>query len=262
MMQLNADDYISVVTNSAERLKISSSGVTTITGTEASGQVLVVKNATATNPSGLQINFGGVSSGDTTDWFYLAGDTGATRAINYSNGDWVNANNSYGSTSDVKLKQDIVDAPGYWDDFKALQYRKFRLKDEVAQDENAGTKIGLVAQEIEAEFPHIVSESPDRAMQDVPVLNDDGEATYEQVEKLDSDGNAETDDAGNVITVNKLDDDGNPIPIMEEKLVNLGTTTKSIKYSILHGPVMAIVVQELQTRLEAAEAKITALESA
>jgi hypothetical protein len=245
-----------------DNMVFAQSGQVKVVTSKASSHTFNVHNANASNPSGMQIYFAGVSSGDTTDYFYLAGDTGATRAINFSNGDWDNTNNSYSGFSDIKLKQDVTDARGYWDDFKALRYRKYRLKEEVARDENAGTQIGLVAQEMEAEFPNIVIETPDREMQDVSVLDEDGEATYEQVEKLDSDGNAETDDDGNVITVNKVDGDGNPIPIMEEKLVNLGTTTKSIKYSILHGPVMAIVVQELQTRLEAAEAKITALESA
>ena len=137
-------------------------------------------------------------------------------------------NNSYGSYSDVKLKQDIVDAPGYWDDFKALQYRKFRLKEEVAQDANAGTKIGLIAQELEGAFSKLVDETPDREMQITPVLDDEGNATSETTEEW----------------------------------VELDTTTKSIKYSVLHGPVMATVVQELQTRLEAAETKIAALEAA
>ena len=226
-----------------DNMVFAQSGQVKVVSSQASGHTFNVHNANATNPSGMQIYFAGVSSGDTTDYFYLAGDTGATRAINYSNGDWVNANNSYGSTSDVKLKQDIVDAPGYWDDFKALQYRKFRLKDEVAQDENAGTKIGLIAQEIEGAFSKLVEDSPDRAMQDVPVLDEDGNATY----KLDENNELE------------LDSDGNRIPATKEEFVDLGTTTKSIKYSVLHGPVMATVVQELQTRLEAAEAEIAIL---
>ena len=191
----------------------------------------------------MQIYFGGVSSGDTTDYFYLAGDAGATRAINWSNGDWDNTNNSYSGFSDIKLKQDVTDARNYWDDFKALRYRKYRLKEEVARDENAGTQIGLVAQEMEAAFPNLVNKVPDRVMQELPVLDEDGNATYKR------DDNNELE----------LDGDGNRIPATEEKLVNLSTTTKSIKYSILHGPVMATVVQELQTRLEAAEAEIAIL---
>ena len=50
-------------------------------------------------------------------------------------------------------------------------------------------------------------------------------------------------------------------PVTEEKVVDLGTTTKSVKYSVLNS-IGLKVVQELQTRLEAAEAKIAALESA
>ena len=152
------------------KLSITTGGSVTVETSLASGHTFNIKNPNATNPSGMQIYFGGTSSGDTTDYFYIAGDSGATRAINYSNGNWVNANNSYGSTSDVKLKQDIVDARNYWDDFKALRYRKFRLKEEVAQDANAGTKIGLIAEEIEGDFSKLVDEEPDREMQILIVM--------------------------------------------------------------------------------------------
>ena len=118
-----------------------------------------------------------------------------------------------------------------------------------------------MAQEVESIFPSLVTESPDTKQQDVAVLDDDGNATYEQTQKLDDDGNTEKDDDGNIVMVNKLDDEGNPIPITESKLVDFGTTTKGFKYSIL-SQIGLKVVQELQTRLEAAEAKITALESA
>ena len=55
--------------------------------------------------------------------------------------------------------------------------------------------------------------------------------------------------------------DENGDAIMVEERVDLGTTTKGVKYSIL-SQIGLKVVQELGTRLEAAEAKITALESA
>ena len=96
----------------------------------------------------------------------------------------------------------------------------------------------------------------------VAVLDEDGNATYEQTEKRDADGNVELDADGNAVMVDKVDDDGNPIPITESKIVDLGTTTKGIKNSIIEGPIMGRVVQELQARLEAAETKIVALEAA
>ena len=124
-------------------------------------------------------------------------------------GDVENANNSYGSTSDLKLKQDITEARSYWDNFKALQFKKFRFKKDVAEDENAGYRFGLIAQDVESIFPSLVKDNTD------------------------------------------LDLDGTPTD----------TVTKSIKYSVL-SQIGLRVVQELQTRLEAAEAKIAALEAA
>jgi hypothetical protein len=77
--------------------------------------------------------------------------------IVYSNGNVVNFNNSYGSISDIKLKENIVDAHSQWDDLKALQVRNYNFK-----EGQTHTQIGLVAQEVELVSPGLVSESPDR----------------------------------------------------------------------------------------------------
>jgi hypothetical protein len=77
--------------------------------------------------------------------------------IVYSNGNVVNSNNSYGSASDIKLKENIVDANSQWDDLKALQVRNYNFK-----EGQTHTQIGLVAQEAELVSPGLVSESPDR----------------------------------------------------------------------------------------------------
>jgi hypothetical protein len=66
-------------------------------------------------------------------------------------------NNSYGSLSDIKLKENIVDANSQWDDLKALQVRNYNFK-----EGQTHTQIGLVAQEVELVSPGLVSESPDR----------------------------------------------------------------------------------------------------
>ena len=78
----------------------------------------------------------------------------------YSNGNLVNTNNSYGAISDLKLKENIVDATSQWSDIKALQVRKYNFKEETGQETH--TQIGLVAQEAELVCPGLVSESPDR----------------------------------------------------------------------------------------------------
>jgi hypothetical protein len=82
---------------------------------------------------------------------------GTNSFIVWTNGNVVNTNNSYGSISDIKLKENIVDANSQWDDLKALQVRKYNFK-----EGQTHTQIGLVAQEVELVSPGLVSESPDR----------------------------------------------------------------------------------------------------
>ena len=183
-----------------------------------------------------------------------ASGDGNMKFIVYGDGDVVSATNSY--TSDAKLKQDIVDVRSYWDDFKSVRFRKFRFKSDVALDENAPLKFGVVAQEIEELFPSLVNTRSDTEYRLAAVLDDEGNPTYEQTQKLTDDGDAVLDSDGNAVMI-----DDPEKPVTKEQVVDLGTTTKSVKYSVLNS-IGLKVVQELQTRLEAAEAKITALESA
>jgi hypothetical protein len=120
-----------------------------------------------------------------------------------ADGDVKNTNNSYGSISDIKLKQDVVDAASQWDDIKALRVRKYRFK----RNPDAALQIGLVAQEAEAVSPGLVEETADR------------------------------------------DEEGD----------DLGTTTKSVKYSVLYMKAVK-ALQEAMTRIEQLEAKVAALE--
>ena len=122
-------------------------------------------------------------------------------------GDLENTNNSYGSLSDIKLKENIVDASSQWNDLKAIQVRKYNFKEETTFSTH--TQIGVVAQEVELVSPGLVSESPDR------------------------------------------DEEGN----------DLGTTTKSVNYSVLYMKAVK-ALQEAMERIETLEAKVAALESA
>jgi len=82
---------------------------------------------------------------------------GTNSFIVWTNGNVVNTNNSYGAISDLKLKENIVDANSQWDDLKALQVRNYNFK-----EGQTHTQIGLVAQEAELVSPGLVTESPDR----------------------------------------------------------------------------------------------------
>ena len=104
-------------------------------------------------------------SGAGTTWAHFIGKYGSTAPytggtnsiIIWNNGDVQNANNSYGSLSDVKLKENIVNATSQWSDIKTLQVRKYNLK-----EGQTHTQIGLVAQEVELVSPGLVYETPDR----------------------------------------------------------------------------------------------------
>jgi hypothetical protein len=73
------------------------------------------------------------------------------------NGNVKNTNNSYGAISDVKLKENIVDANSQWKDIKHLQIRNYNLK-----EGQTHKQIGVIAQEIELISPGLVNEIPDR----------------------------------------------------------------------------------------------------
>ena len=196
----------------------------------------ITSTSTSATSKGMILSWSGVTPDNNTQMFLHCTDGTADRLYIYSDGDVANHDGTYGTISDVKFKQDIADVRSYWSDFKSLQYRKFRHKTDVEANADAPYRLGLIAQEVETIFPALVPESPDADIetQGDPILDESGEPV--------------------------LDDDGNPT--YETISTPSGTTHKWVKSSIVEGPIMGSVVQELQTRLEAAEAKITALESA
>ena len=94
----------------------------------------------------------------------ITADVGGTRSFEIeADGDMFNLNNTYGQTSDIKLKENIIDAGSQWDDIKALRVRKFNFKAELGY--NPKTQIGFVAQEVEEVSPGLVKTNPDKDME-------------------------------------------------------------------------------------------------
>ena len=124
-----------------------------------------------------------------------------------SDGDLDNSNNSYGGLSDIKLKENVVDAGSQWADIKGLKIRNYNFK--ATTNRSTHTQLGVVAQEVETISPGLVK------------------------------------------TVKDIDDAGN----------DLGTTTKSVKYSVLYLKAVK-ALQEAITKIETLESKVAALESA
>jgi len=133
--------------NPTERMRIGQNGKVQMFA-NANDNVLIMRSA----------------EGAGTATYVLAGARSATGISDgtivfgvFTNGNAVNTNNSYGAISDLKLKENVVDAGSQWDDLKALQVRKYNFK-----EGQTHTQIGLVAQEAELVSPGLVSESPDR----------------------------------------------------------------------------------------------------
>ena len=179
--------------------------------------ILGLENSASSDPYGVAMNFSDAAPDNNSNYFLYCTDESAVRCVIYSDGDIQNHDNSYSAISDVKLKQDIVDAGSQWEDLKNLRVRKFKFKSDVtAYGDDAKTLIGLVAQEAETVSPGLVADNPDK------------------------------DSANN----------------------DLGTTTKSIRYSVLYMKAVK-ALQEAQTRIETLEsqhavllARVTALEAA
>ena len=91
------------------------------------------------------------TTADTVRLYSNVGGTNTNTATIEANGDFLSATNSYGSLSDERFKQDIVDSGSQWDDIKAMRVRKYRRKNMVATEgDNAPVEIGVIAQELEA----------------------------------------------------------------------------------------------------------------
>jgi hypothetical protein len=194
-------------TNGTERARLTAGGALLVNATALSGtgifqadhsvndqNIATFRNTGSSSPYGNVISFPNATPNNTTNYFLLCTDSTNAKCYIYSSGTVTNRTGTYNAISDIKLKQDIVDAGSQWNDIKALRVRKFRLKDEVAADQNYPAYIGLIAQEAELVSPGLIDDCPD----------------FETVETTDENGN------------------------VKQERKPTGTVTKSVKYSILY----------------------------
>jgi hypothetical protein len=156
-----------------------------------------------------------------------------------NNGDVKNANNSYGSSSDERIKQDITDANSQWDDIKALKVKNFKLKNDV----ESGTKIGVIAQDLEAANMSGLVDESNPMKQNVADHSDFGTIVSGTA---DNGAEAIKDEDGNITGY--------------EDIFTEGQQVKSVKYSVLYMKAIKCL-QEAITKIETLESKVTALEN-
>ena len=187
----------------------------------------------------------GQAPDDNSSAFINAFDTGAVRFRVYSDGDVQNHDNSYGSTSDSRIKQGIRDANSQWDDIKALKVRNFKKNDDVTKyGDKAWEQIGVIAQELEAA-------GMDKCVkQEVLYTSEDQETKEYLYTQKDKDQGLipEGKDVGDVQIA---------------KTANVGDIKeyKTVKYSILYMKAIK-ALQEAMAKIETLETKVKALEEA
>jgi len=145
----------------AERMRIDSSG-RLLVGTTSSSNA-DAKFAVLNAGSGsiiMQIQRGGENpayiGSDNSNIFSIY-DSGITQRFRVTSaGSCQNTTGSYGSISDVKLKENIVDATPKLEKVMQLQVKNFNLKTDPDLKQ-----IGFIAQELQQVFPSLVEQSED-----------------------------------------------------------------------------------------------------
>jgi hypothetical protein len=98
------------------------------------------------------------NSSDSSAYFVYAINSGGNCFNVFGNGSVNNSTGTYGTISDLRLKENISDARNYLADLLKLRVVKYSLKSEQSA---VATKIGFVAQEVEQVFPTLVETNGD-----------------------------------------------------------------------------------------------------
>jgi len=244
-INVSSNDPLLLQTNNTERARFTSGGYFKASNTGSYAAVASPYHESRSNANDVVHLFSSTSTGSSVATVYTVLPSGAAgfhyqgvlnSTIVYqvlANGNVQNTNNSYGAISDRKVKFDIVDAPSYLERFMRIRFRKFKL---IGTDYD---QFGVVAQELQEVFPGLVDETPDT----VEVKKT---RTVEVPAVLDEEGN-----------------ETNPATTHEEEYTERepnGEVTLSVKYSVL-AQMQGKVIQELNAKLDAALARIEALES-
>jgi hypothetical protein len=216
-------------------------GLKVVSDSTSLWSMFVASNPTSNHGRCIRMNL--LTDFDNNSSAFLYGSGGGTggaevtRFVVYSDGDVYNHDNTYGSTSDERIKQDIVDASSQWADIKALKVRNFKRKDDVRKyGSEAETQIGLIAQEVETVSPNLVKlKDPNKN----DIASDSAFGRLYTSDDSETQGDNPTASVGDVKVAEQV---------------------KQMKYSVLYMKAVK-ALQEAMDRIETLETKVTALEA-
>ena len=211
---------------------------------------------TNSSPYGLQINFS-TDTDNNSNHFFIANGAGTARTRIYTDGDvWTSDAGTL--TSDERLKTNIVDASDKLADVMRLKIRNFEWTPEYHPNKVGEKKIGFIAQELEQVFPSLVTDhdiAADNSIDEQLYTADDDTQYY-----VDGDELPDGKQVGNVKVESQIPDGKEIGDIKVAAKAHEPTMRKSYKNAF--APILVKALQEVTVRLEAAEDKIAALESA
>lgn len=141
------------------------------------------KNVYRAAEESLTINHAGAGANDTYTQVVVRDGTGGDHVWRHQrrgvvkseieeNGDYQSATNSYGGTSDQRLKENIVASGSQWDDIKALQIKKYSM---IEDGLDAPNMLGVIAQDLQASGMNgLVKQHFKTDDEDNPILDADG----------------------------------------------------------------------------------------
>jgi hypothetical protein len=166
----NSSHPLTFITGGTEKARIEDSGNLLVGTTSAFGKLTVSDSSNPSNQSVyfentngslvqrvLSINATRNTTNGTYKFFSCSISTVQEKFYVFDSGSAYNITGTYGTISDIKLKENVVDATPKLDDVMQLQVRNFNFK---ATPEDK--QIGFVAQELEQVFPAMVQETADR----------------------------------------------------------------------------------------------------
>ena len=159
---------LTLLTASTERARIDSSGnllvgttsgsTNTVYRTDNSNPILLARNGSASGVIfGVTVNYSGQAPNNTASFFLQCNDTGAERCTIRSNGGIANYQANDANLSDRREKTNFAPAKDYLDTICAIPVQTFNYIDQ--SEDDPGTTLGVVAQDVQAVAPELVHES-------------------------------------------------------------------------------------------------------